>query len=58
MPKKHFMYQIFSESNDKKYGGKSAYLYGKWNLIWFLITNKYNEKRYSNDSVIDIRIYI
>jgi hypothetical protein len=50
------MYQITSGYYDNNSGSKSGYLYGRWKLIWFLITKKY--KSYSKDSLIDVRIYL
>jgi len=56
MKYKRLSYSIFSESEDKSEGENTGRLFGKWKLIWFLITNEFNKGTYSRREKLEITI--
>ena len=56
MKYKRLSYSIFSESEDKVDAEKTGRIFGKWKLIWFLITNEFNKGTYSRRKKLEIRL--
>jgi len=56
MKYKRLSYFIYSESENKVEGEVTDRIFGKWKLIWFLITNKFNKGTYSKRKKLEITL--